>query len=255
MTDPLPRRFRPFLDEQGAPQLVECYVLSLDLLGTQTATAEDAARNLAATHQALERANQWAGGADPATVASWFSDNVAMADVVDAPSDEQQLTFGFHLITAAWMQLDLALNGLFSRGGLARGPFFASELFVYGPALVAAYQLESKTAIYPRIIVSDGVTAHARAELTQFGGGETEVHRKLLAVDDDGWVFVNYLDSIWDEPEEVDEMLAEHRGHIADNLESQRGKPHIHLKYQNGSLATTIVSADHASELSRQPSI
>lgn len=120
----------------------------------------------------------------------------------------------------------------FSRGGLARGPFFASELFVYGPALVAAYQLESKTAIYPRIILSDGVTAHARTELTQFGGGETEVHRKLLAVDDDGWVFVNYLDSIWDEPEEVDEMLAEHRGHIADNLESQRGKPHIHLKYQ-----------------------
>jgi hypothetical protein len=232
MPESLPRRFAPFVDEEGEPRLRECYVLELDLLGTQSATAEDAARNLRITKRALERANQWAGGLDPSTVASWFSDNVAVADLVDPPDDPQQLTFGFHLITAGWMQLELSMEGLFSRGGLARGPFFASETFVYGPALVEAYRIESREAVYPRILLSPGLAEHARQELAAFGGGDTEVHRTLLAVDDDGRVFVNYLASVFDEPEDVDEMLAIHRRHVLANLEAHRGNERVYKKYE-----------------------
>ncbi len=227
----IPPRYQPYHTQQGEPQLVDAFVLFLDLLGTKASTAKEAERNLEVTARALKRANDWAGGSDAgSTVVKWFSDNLALADLPDRFPG--QLPFGFQLITAAWMQLDLAMMGLVSRGGMTRGPFFANDMFVYGPALIEAYELESSTAIYPRIALSASLAADALEELAEVGGGSTEVHRKLLAVDEDGVVFVDYLSSIYDEPDEVEAFLRNHKDHIEAQLDQHRGDPHVHLKYR-----------------------
>jgi hypothetical protein len=223
-------RYQRYRDAEGRVQLADAVVLSLDLLGTRAEAAEEAQRYLEITNDALARANQWVGDKASTTVVRWFSDNVAMAHPLET-DDPENLTFGFHIITAAWMQLELAMKGLFARGGMALGPFFASETFLYGPALIDAYETESKKAIYPRVVLHETAVAFALAELESFGGGKEE-HRTLLAVDRDGLPFINYLASVFDEPDEAEAMVINHKRHIQSCLEQHKGDPHVHLKYE-----------------------
>jgi hypothetical protein len=228
----LEHRYRPYVDGDGRPQLADVVMLSLDLLGTRAGAAEEAQRYLEITRDAMTRATRWAdGGKSSPTVIRWFSDNAAMADPLDL-NNPHDLSFGFHVITTGWMQLELAMMGLFGRGGIAVGPFFADDTFLYGPALVDAYVTESKKAIYPRVLLHESAASFALAELERFGGGETEVHRTHLAIDRDGLPFVNYLASVYDEPGDVEAMLDNHKIHIQSRLQQHQGDPHVHLKYE-----------------------
>lgn len=232
-----PAKYEVYRGSGDAVRLVEAAVLFADLLGTKAGAAEEAHRYLEVTRTALVRANNWAnGGADSHTVVRWFSDNVAMADPLEVGVPEgrpNELAFGFHLMTAGWMQLELAMMGLFARGGMAFGPFYADETFIYGQALIDAYDLESKVAIYPRIVLSEALAQYAREQLIEFGAGATEVHRTLIAIDPDGLPFVNYLQSVAsDEPGDLEACLINHKGHIQARLEKHRGEPAVHLKYR-----------------------
>ncbi len=51
-------------------------------------------------------------------------------------------------------QADCALDGIFVRGGISIGPFYFENNTLLSPALVRAYELESKKAVYPIIIIS-----------------------------------------------------------------------------------------------------
>ena len=227
----LPRRYHRYRDEDRKPQLAETFVLSLDILGTKATTTEEATRNLEVTENALSRANDWASTSDERSVVRWFSDNLALADPIELEGPED-LAFGFHLITASAVQFALAEMGLFSRGGMTRGAFYADEMFVYGPALIDAYELESKQALTPRVILSEQLASFALEDLRRLQGGSLEVHRKLLAVDNDGMVFVNYLDGVFDEPAETWDSLEAHKQTIEERLTEHRGDPHVHQKYQ-----------------------
>lgn len=52
-------------------------------------------------------------------------------------------------------QMEMILNGFFVRGGWSSGSLYMDSNIVYGDALIYSYELESKKAIYPRIILSD----------------------------------------------------------------------------------------------------
>lgn len=222
-----------FLRDHGAPQLLDCFVLSLDLLGTKAETGEGAAEQLQLTERALAHARRESGTEPKAqgSVVRWFSDNVAIADIHDGAYDS--LTFGFHLMTAAALQAELAVQGRFSRGGIALGEFFASEALLYGPALVEAYTLEDQVAIYPRVILSQAAAQFAFDQLDRFQGGAEEVHRTHLAVDGDGTVFVNYLEALWETaPAEARPSLVRHRDVICERLDDSKLSPGVRQKYQ-----------------------
>ncbi len=46
-------------------------------------------------------------------------------------------------------------EGIMIRGGVTIGDLYHRNNIVYGPAMIEAYRLESKCAIYPRIIMSE----------------------------------------------------------------------------------------------------
>lgn len=48
--------------------------------------------------------------------------------------------------------VNFILKGYLVRGGITYGKLFHKENIVFGPAMISAYELESKIAIYPRII-------------------------------------------------------------------------------------------------------
>jgi hypothetical protein len=222
-----------YYNAANRPRLARTLVLLLDTLGTKDATIAGAERNLQVVHHALRHAEQWTEGADQSTtLARWFSDNLVMADPVgDAVGEAPPL--GFALVSASWVQLELASMGLFTRGGMDLGDFFANEQFVYGPALVKAHKLETTQAIYPRIVLSADLAKHALDQLRELGRGQAEALRHLLAVDRDGWTFVNYLSAVEDiEPSEVLRLLGSHKRHIEENLATYSGCARIHQKYQ-----------------------
>lgn len=55
------------------------------------------------------------------------------------------------------VQLSFLREGLLVRGGVAYERHFKSSTITYSPALALAYELESKVAIYPRIVVDHNV--------------------------------------------------------------------------------------------------
>lgn len=57
-------------------------------------------------------------------------------------------------LLSVFMQVLLFQYGLLLRGGIAVGKLYHDREVVYGPALIKAYDLESKFAEYPRIIMA-----------------------------------------------------------------------------------------------------
>lgn len=57
--------------------------------------------------------------------------------------------------------LELVYKGFLCRGGIALGKLIHTKESIFGPALVEAYELESKAAIYPRVIVNENSLLNA----------------------------------------------------------------------------------------------
>jgi len=82
---------------------------------------------------------------------STFSDNIVISSVPD------KTTTPYFLREMATIQLMTASMGFLLRGGIAVGNIIHDDEVVFGPALNRAYELESKVAIYPRIVVDEPV--------------------------------------------------------------------------------------------------
>jgi hypothetical protein len=85
-----------------------------------------------------------------------FSDNILVAIELSRPEN----FFSYLLQTAKFctmFQLLALSKGLFVRGAIACGDFIGNDIFVYGEALVNAYEAETTCAIYPRIIIDKTV--------------------------------------------------------------------------------------------------
>jgi hypothetical protein len=77
---------------------------------------------------------------------STFSDNVVISQVPS--TNTPQL-----LMQLAIWQLGAAINGFLMRGGVTVGDLIHEDEAVFGPGLNRAYYLESKIAMYPRIVL------------------------------------------------------------------------------------------------------
>jgi hypothetical protein len=99
----------------------------------------------------------------------------------------------WHLI----MDLDLVQKsiasevGIMIRGGVTIGPLYHKEAISFGPAFINAYHLESKKAIYPRIIIDPRI-------LEKTGDTINDIFIDLfkqsnLKKDNDGYYFIDFL--------------------------------------------------------------
>lgn len=78
-------------------------------------------------------------------------DSIVISVKISDPSAMNKIV---RMVTVLVQSL-LNYAGILLRGGIALGKVFHDEEVVYGPGLVNAYELESKLAIYPRIIISE----------------------------------------------------------------------------------------------------
>lgn len=130
-------------------------------------------------------------------------------------------------------------EGIPIRGGVTVGKLVKSWGQLYGPAIVRAYELESKIAKYPRIVVgkevfeelamNSGLWVHDRTT-------DQEAVRSLLRQDDDGELFIDYLRVIWDELDDpgadYETFLNRHHELIRERLVRYSREPEIRKKYE-----------------------
>lgn len=64
-------------------------------------------------------------------------------------------------------------QGIYTRGGVSYGSFYSDDNIIFSSALVKAYILESKTAIYPRIVIDKKLidaVLHCKNEILESTG-------------------------------------------------------------------------------------
>lgn len=116
-----------------------------------------------------------------------FSDNIVIAQKLQAGIVNDQIISILNLVSLlqfeAFFQFDFPL-----RGGITIGELFIDDSVVWGTGLIEAYQIESRLANYPRVIVSQKV-------IDEYEGCQ-EKSINLFAMikqDMDGYWFVDYL--------------------------------------------------------------
>lgn len=121
-----------------------------------------------------------------------FSDSIvvsAIADTVDSFDMLLQVMRGIVKLVSDY--------GIIVRGGIAQGQLIHDENMLIGPAMVEAYDLESKKALYPRIIIDEKLKNYFFESLDDFLSDIKIPSRpdwdNIFAQDKDGLWFLNYI--------------------------------------------------------------
>lgn len=97
--------------------------------------------------------------------------------------EKQQANFEFFLAFLAIFQYYATIeNNCMLKGAIASGPFYYSEIFVYGKALTSAYSMENSYSYYPRILLEPKTLKDFNS--TKFNN--------LISIDRDGSHYLNY---------------------------------------------------------------
>lgn len=165
---------------------------------------------------------------------SIFSDSI----VVSFEVGEESQVFST-LLDIKHLIMRLVYRKILCRGAVAIGKFIHTNDFLFGPALVEAYTLESKAAMYPRIILDrDVIDVAARNKLSLHSSDDERKHvESLLEQDSDGMYYIDYFfkarteldDPEYDFPEYI-EILGDiiRKGLMGS---SHHGKADLRVKY------------------------
>lgn len=160
-----------------------------------------------------------------------FSDSITFS----FPANEQSALF-HALLQIVWVQLALVYQGILVRGAMKYGRLVHTPELIFGPAFVDAYELESKTACYPRVILEDsviqaGAAAHARHHDP---ASEAEHIKNLLRKDHDGFWYVDYVNAAIRELNDPAYDAAEYYDRLWEIVDTGRAtrSPAVRAKYE-----------------------
>lgn len=140
-------------------------------------------------------------------------------------------------------QVNLVNQGVLIRGGVALGQAHCGpegEGPPFGPALVRAYNIEAKEAIYPRLVIDDELLEQHEGDVslrsqTSSKREEKEILSRLLATGEDGMRYIDYLSieniGEFDDPSEYLTFLQSHCDLVKAGL-AKFSKGSVFRKYQ-----------------------
>jgi hypothetical protein len=140
-----------------------------------------------------------------------FSDSVVISFLATERSEVFHTLFSIQLLLT-----ELISKGILCRGGIAFGKLFHDSKVIFGPALIKAYDAESKAALFPRIILDESIISlgaqyHAPHHFPEH---ETESKKSIVTQDSDNMYYVDYFDKtfgnfndpIYDTPGYIDSL-------------------------------------------------
>lgn len=101
-------------------------------------------------------------------------------------------------------QYDLLCSGILCRGGISYGKHFSTEDFLFSHGLIDAYNIESKLALNPRVVIS-------KALIELVYGSTSKVSDKFILEECDGLFFLSYLngETVAENQRVLEEILPE----------------------------------------------
>jgi len=180
------RRLIAFLDILGFREIVEATAAGRSAAGARLSL-------LINTLQTMRNAqNDEARSGDKQV--THFSDSLVVSYRADATSGVFDLLLDLYFIV-----IEALHTGVLMRGGIALGELIHNPEVLVGPAMVKAYEIESKYAGGPRVIVDEAgyqaLIAQARAAPARHHDGDTESRyvEGLLRRDEDGYYYIDYI--------------------------------------------------------------
>lgn len=129
---------------------------------------------------------------NPTKQITFFSDSVVISFV----ADEQEAIFST-IATLQILLLNLALRGIVMRGGISEGPLFHDSKYLFGPAFIAAYDLESKIAKFPRIICDTSlILLSQKGKPLEWAKQDLEIFTHIIRQDTDEFWYIDYIENI-----------------------------------------------------------
>jgi hypothetical protein len=210
-------------------------VLLLDILGSQEMASDaQAEEHLVRLFDALKYAREYVpqGREQPYKIAA-FTDNLVLGWPIKWAEQDAEAEYGATFFRAMCYQYELARQGFFVRGGLTRGPLYMDADFVFGPALVDAYNIERSVAVQPRIVLSKALVKLCWQHIHQYYGKARHTpHNREILMSEDGEAFLNYLSVLDDEEVDVHAELLRHKTSIERALKRYAAYPKITKKYR-----------------------
>lgn len=162
-----------------------------------------------------------------------FTDNLVIGYTIPEPIGGDDRGWGESCIQTvvfyvAFLQAELARQGYLIRGAITVGDLYIDEDIVFGPALLEAYDAETKLATFPRVILCENAVNEFKPTWTR------KIHD--LLIDSDDKVFIDYLDATvmiaYPDDRPFTEFTDGHKSTIVDNLKKFKYRPHIRAKYE-----------------------
>lgn len=145
----------------------------------------------------------------------------------------------FHeILSLLHIQGELIFREILIRGALTVGQISVENNQIFGPSIIEAYNLESRIAVYPRIIISQGAMDAPFTDRRVLSPIHTPEHvlediREMVRQDENGIWYIDYLrgfESELDVQELYPDYLGHHRNIILNNRHSEDER--IRLKYE-----------------------
>lgn len=156
-----------------------------------------------------------------------FSDNICITSITDtSPDDLQDL-----LLVISKLYFDFAQKGYFLRGGVDYGLFVDHDSIAVGVPLANAYELESKVAVFPRIILSPGFVKQFEVYLTPDSKEYSSPFVSSLIKKSSEIRFLNVFNYIFKTDDKVD-FFARYHLRISEHLTANQDLEHIFLKFE-----------------------
>lgn len=160
----------------------------IDILGFSSIVEDDARKlnpkNLERINDGLNEVRQTSR--DSGIEIIQFSDSIVLSTTLENRSILNILNDSIAI------QRSLISRGILTRGGIAFGKHFQDEKTLYSEALIKAYNLETKRAKFPRIIIEQDLLDWVTNDRDTTADQIREIH-ELSISDKDGEIFLDYL--------------------------------------------------------------
>jgi len=149
------------------------------------------------------------------------------------------------LFLASHIQAALTCDDVFIRGALCYENLIFTNDFIYGKGIILANEIESKIAIFPRLIIDASFflgAAEINNAIYHKNFSSNDMHKELehfYCEDSDGNLYIDYLGefkyfsesvskSLY--PYSINDLLVKHKNHIQENIRTSDKK--VQQKYQ-----------------------
>lgn len=135
-----------------------------------------------------------------------FSDNILVCKEIEKKCPECAILDVIYIVEQIELQM-FNIGASFTRGAMVVDYLYIDNNFVYGKALINAYNLENKKAIYPRVLIDESVINLVKGKC------------KYIILDNDNQYFYDFLQLRIDQGKKMLELeFSIFQGNIITNL-------------------------------------